>query len=166
MIQFDMNLFARRPRRVLPKIYHFPGINRTQVSQHFTALIVYHYTWLSPTKETVSTLTSTSLYQQENLDFIYFKQRAAPLLQWWSWWFDTNSSKRLLPYTLIQYSRQRWIQLPPSPQKSHRSNPQCWQTCGCLRWCRGKWLHQLVRDYCTHYCWKWNTISYSSLSSP
>ena len=81
MIQFDVSLFARRPRRVLQKIYYFPGINRTQVSQHFTAFIFYHYTWLIPTKETVSALTSTSLYQQENLDFIYFKQRAAPPLQ-------------------------------------------------------------------------------------
>ena len=54
MIQFDVNLFARRPRRVLQKIYYFPGINRTRVSHHFTAFIVYHYTWLSPTKETVS----------------------------------------------------------------------------------------------------------------
>ena len=62
MIQFDVNLFARRPRWVLQKIYYFPGINRTQVSQHFTAsFIFYHYTWLSPTKETVSALTSTSL---------------------------------------------------------------------------------------------------------
>ena len=81
MIQFDVNLFARRPSRFLPKINYFPGINRTQVCQHFTAFIVYHYTWLSPTKETVSASTSTSLYQQENLDFIYFKQRAAPPLQ-------------------------------------------------------------------------------------
>ena len=81
MIQFDVNLFARRPSRFLPKINYFPGINRTQVSQHFTAFIVYHYTWLSPTKETVSASTSTSLYQQENPDFIYFKQRAAPPLQ-------------------------------------------------------------------------------------
>lgn len=51
MIQFDVNLFARRPRRIIQKIYYFPGINRTQVSQHFTAFIVYHYTWLSPTKD-------------------------------------------------------------------------------------------------------------------
>ena len=81
MIQFDVNLFVRPPSRLLPKINYFPGINRTQVSQHFTVFIVYHYTWLSPTKETVSASTSTSLYQQENLDFIYFKQRAAPPLQ-------------------------------------------------------------------------------------
>ena len=51
MIQFDMNLFARRPKRVLPKINYSPGINRTQVSQHFTAFIDYHYTWLSPTRD-------------------------------------------------------------------------------------------------------------------
>ena len=81
MIQFDVNLFVRPPSRLLPKINYFPGINRTQVSQHFTVFIVYHYTWLSPTKETVSASTSTSLCQQENLDFIYFKQRAAPPLQ-------------------------------------------------------------------------------------
>ena len=65
----------------LQKINYFPGINRTQVSRDLAAFIDYHYTWLIPTKETVSALTSTSLYQQENPDFIYFKQRAAPPLQ-------------------------------------------------------------------------------------
>ena len=46
----------------LQKINYFPGINRTQVSRDFAAFIDYHYTCLSSTKETVSALTSASLY--------------------------------------------------------------------------------------------------------
>ena len=41
---------CKTTQRVLQKFSYFAGINRTQVSEHFTAFIVYHYTWLNPTK--------------------------------------------------------------------------------------------------------------------